>query len=395
MTYDIHPVAELFPLIEGEAFSALVADIKANGLLEPIEYQGNTIIDGRNRLRACEAAGVVPEYRELPKSVDPVKHILQRNIHRRHLTTAQRAAIAAELANMKGGTRTDLRSNDPRSTDQLSIEQAAELLSVSAPSVKRAKARMKEDPEAHAAVKRGEKPKKQKEDTGVRNTSDRRLWLKVAIKAFESKTGKMMSVGWVKDHLKPFLCERAPWIADCHPNTNITEDQASEVARITIEYANQYLNDSALDDAAPAKVSSFAMIDSARAEADASKQEIAAPEKTKLERAIKAHERLLELKFEQRVKEHMEEILKLYAEEYDRYKAFNDAYSGIFTDEEYRLLISVLHPDRCQPERAKQFAKAFHLVKSKEEVLCKVKQNDRPTSLPSTLEELMSRKKSH
>ena len=72
MTYDIHPVANLFPLIEGPEFAALVADIKANGLLEKIIFQGNTIIDGRNRLRACQAAGVVPEYREISASVDPV-----------------------------------------------------------------------------------------------------------------------------------------------------------------------------------------------------------------------------------------------------------------------------------------------------------------------------------
>ena len=136
MTYDIHPVAALFPLIHGEEFDALVASIKEDGLLDPIEYQGNTIIDGRNRLRACQAAGVVPQYRELPKSIDPVKHILQRNIHRRHLTTDQRAAIAAELATMTRA-QASAKANaaqgktagsfDPSVSDALSIQQAAEL----------------------------------------------------------------------------------------------------------------------------------------------------------------------------------------------------------------------------------------------------------------------------
>ena len=398
MKYDIHPVAALFPLIEGEAFAALVADIKENGLLEPIEYQGNTIIDGRNRLLACEAAGVVPQYSELPKSVDPVKHILQRNIHRRHLTNAQRAAIAAELPTIQhGGDRKSVNikvSNDTL-IPGISIEQAADLLSVPVVSVKRAKKRMKDDPEAHAAVKRGEKPKKHKEDDDMPNTSDRRLWPRTAIKAFESITGKLMGRAWIDDKIKPFLCDRAPWLVGFHPNKNMTENQENEIKKLTIEFANLFLQKEGKSTVNAQQPSTFAMVESAQAEAEAIKQEIALPEKNKLQRAIKAYEKLLDLKLEQRIKQHMDEILPMYAEEYDRYKAFNDTYSGVFTEDEYRTLISVLHPDRCQPERATQFAKAFHLIKSKEEVLCKVKPNDRPTSLPSSLDELIARRTRH
>jgi len=52
------------------------------------------------------------------------------NIHRRHLSTRQRAAIAAELANMRSGHRTDLGQNCPRSDPAISIEQSAELMQV-------------------------------------------------------------------------------------------------------------------------------------------------------------------------------------------------------------------------------------------------------------------------
>lgn len=160
--YTVHPAAELFPLVEGDEFFALVADIKANGLIEPISIQGNVILDGRNRLRACEAAGIAPHYKEVTAGTDPLRYITSRNIHRRHLTTTQRAAIAAEMANLEhGGQGGHVKgSNDPLRA--ISIDEAAALLNVSTPSVKRAKKVMRENPEAHKAALRGEKTKPQK-----------------------------------------------------------------------------------------------------------------------------------------------------------------------------------------------------------------------------------------
>ena len=53
---------QAFQPLEGEAFDALVADIKANGLRQPITLNGKTtvILDGQNRYRACLAADVEP-----------------------------------------------------------------------------------------------------------------------------------------------------------------------------------------------------------------------------------------------------------------------------------------------------------------------------------------------
>jgi hypothetical protein len=157
--YEFHRLANLFPLIEGPEFTELVEDIRANGLREMIVLHEGRILDGRNRYRACLEAGVNPTTTEWNANWSPhsrggpLGYVLSVNLHRRHLTTQQRTAIAAELATMKSLARTDLAPNDARSA--MSDAQAAEALKVSERSVERAKRRMREDPEAHEKAKAG------------------------------------------------------------------------------------------------------------------------------------------------------------------------------------------------------------------------------------------------
>ena len=96
----IHPAAALFPLMEGPELEYLVADIRANGLREEIVLYEGLILDGRNRLRACELAGVPPRFVAWDGRGSPLAFVLSRNLHRRHLDESQRAIIAALAKDM-------------------------------------------------------------------------------------------------------------------------------------------------------------------------------------------------------------------------------------------------------------------------------------------------------
>jgi len=122
--YEFHPAANVFPLMEGEEFDALVADIKANGLREPIVTLKGKILDGRNRYRACLAAGVKPEFAvrvhadtclmHTVKGIedgyceegegwikDPIAYVISANIRRRHLAPEDKDKVIADLLKMR------------------------------------------------------------------------------------------------------------------------------------------------------------------------------------------------------------------------------------------------------------------------------------------------------
>lgn len=141
--YQPHPAAELFPLMDGAEFEALVEDIREHGLREAIVLHEGMILDGRNRYRACREAEVVCRRVKWDGEGSIENFIISKNLHRRHLTTSQRSMIGARLANMRQGARTDLEpsANLPNVLQDIetSQEQAAELLKVSTRSVRSAK----------------------------------------------------------------------------------------------------------------------------------------------------------------------------------------------------------------------------------------------------------------
>ncbi len=156
MNYEYHPLANIFPLIEGQAFDDLVADIRTNGVREPIWMYQHQILDGRNRYRAAKEAGVKCELRTYDGD-DPVGFVVSLNLHRRHLTESQRAMAAAKLANMPLGGAQYRSANLQTDAQSVSQSDAAKLLNVSTRTVAAA-SKVKDGAiqELTQAVERGE-----------------------------------------------------------------------------------------------------------------------------------------------------------------------------------------------------------------------------------------------
>ncbi len=120
-----HPLANLFPLIEGREFDDLVADVRAKGLIDEIVMLDGQILDGRNRYRAAVAAGLMDgEVDRLDNLAggtvwfrpfypategDPLAWVLSKNLHRRHLNASQLSMLAADLGKLKQGRPSEWR----------------------------------------------------------------------------------------------------------------------------------------------------------------------------------------------------------------------------------------------------------------------------------------------
>ena len=99
--FEVHPAADVFPMMSDEELADLAEDIKSNGLRVPIvvDYNdkgGAILLDGRNRLEAMEQIGLPykPGDSEVFDSrTDAVALIISANIRRRHLTKQEQADL--------------------------------------------------------------------------------------------------------------------------------------------------------------------------------------------------------------------------------------------------------------------------------------------------------------
>lgn len=155
MELEFHPLANIFPLIEGAEFDALVNDVRANGLRQNIILLDGQILDGRNRYRACIASGVEPRTIDY-LGENPIDFVISLNLRRRHLDESQRAIVAAKLANLNKGGAGGVTESNASIEALVSQDTAATILNVSRSGVQRARAVIDEGaPELVAAVEHG------------------------------------------------------------------------------------------------------------------------------------------------------------------------------------------------------------------------------------------------
>lgn len=155
---EYHQIADFFPLMDEPELKALADDISAHGLRDPIWIDDqDRIVDGRNRYRACRIAGIAPVFRQYKEAEHGplVPFVVSLNLKRRHLSEAQRAAIAARLAGLAHGSNQHRERSTDRSSS-LSDQQAAKLLHVGVASVRRAKRVQREAPEVLDKIQRGD-----------------------------------------------------------------------------------------------------------------------------------------------------------------------------------------------------------------------------------------------
>lgn len=127
--YEVHPAAARLPMMDDAELAQLMEKIKAHGQREKAVLLEGKLLDGRNRGRACELAGLQLQTREATaeECAAPLSFVFDANLHRRHLNESQRALLAAEaLPQLREEARERQRATLKRGADLPSVPQGTD-----------------------------------------------------------------------------------------------------------------------------------------------------------------------------------------------------------------------------------------------------------------------------
>lgn len=104
--YEQHPIAiALMPGgMDDNEFDAFCADIEERGIIMPVTLYEGKVLDGWHRYRAAKKTGSAPKFIKYEGS-DPAGYIASVNVHRRKLSSLQRALVGARLHRDHGLTQ--------------------------------------------------------------------------------------------------------------------------------------------------------------------------------------------------------------------------------------------------------------------------------------------------
>jgi len=160
----LHPACAAYPPMPETVFKEFVADIRANGQRDTIVMITGMILDGRMRWDGCTEAGIEPRVREFGSDPsdgdDPVRFVLSKNQHRRHMTQAERIFTGEAMATLLLGSNQYSKegiaiaiSSDKNAKSSNSIAEVAAALDISVTSINDARAVRKYVPDLVEPVK--------------------------------------------------------------------------------------------------------------------------------------------------------------------------------------------------------------------------------------------------
>jgi len=162
-SYVQHPLGQIMPRMEAEQYHTFTADIKKNGLQNPIVLYEGKILDGWNRYSVCISQSIEPCFTKYEGDC-PATFVMSSNMERRHLTPGQKACISTEILpfveaeaktrNIRKDVSTGVVGSEPTQKGRSSAK-VAKMLHISDKSVLLAKKLKREDPEIFEKVKRG------------------------------------------------------------------------------------------------------------------------------------------------------------------------------------------------------------------------------------------------
>jgi len=137
--YSNHEIADIYPMMSNHEMQALISSIEIDGYDEnqPIYLFEDKILDGRNRYKATQEAGVEPAFKIFERTYEEAeKKSISLNSNRRHMSISQKAMIAAMKIQ---------KSREDENKKKITIPRASVIYAVSSRSINDALQVLKED----------------------------------------------------------------------------------------------------------------------------------------------------------------------------------------------------------------------------------------------------------